>query len=178
MTTVRVRAGDSDRQGAVDVLTAHFTEGRLDAGEYDDRVRSAYAAVYLDDLPTLFADLPGGFGRTGGPDGASRDGRGGPPWAAPTGDLPPWVTRRSGGIPGDLRGGRRPARPRVGAIVAAAVLAMLAIAAFVAFVGLFFWPLVWVAIAVLVFSRGGCSRRRAAADRAGRSPGPGWPGRV
>lgn len=58
MTTPRIRAGDSDRQKSVDRLARHFTEGRLDSGEYDQRVRRAYASVYLDELPALFTDLP------------------------------------------------------------------------------------------------------------------------
>lgn len=39
-------------------LARHFTDGRLDSGEYDERVRRAYASVYLDELPPLFSDLP------------------------------------------------------------------------------------------------------------------------
>lgn len=58
MTAPRIRAGDSDRHQAVDHLARHFTAGRLDSTEYDERVRRAYASVYLDELPPLFSDLP------------------------------------------------------------------------------------------------------------------------
>ena len=58
MTGPRIRAGDADRQRSVDILARHFTEGRLDGFEYDERVRKAYASIYLDELPALFTDLP------------------------------------------------------------------------------------------------------------------------
>jgi hypothetical protein len=58
MTADRSRSGNADRQQSVDRLARHFTDGRLDSGEYDDRVRRAYASVYLDELPPLFSDLP------------------------------------------------------------------------------------------------------------------------
>ena len=38
----RMRAGTNDRQAAVDRLTAHFADGRLDAAEFDQRVATAY----------------------------------------------------------------------------------------------------------------------------------------
>ena len=58
MPASRIRAGDADRQQSVDRLARHFTEGRLDSAEYDDRVRRAYGSVYLDELLPLFGDLP------------------------------------------------------------------------------------------------------------------------
>ena len=58
MSAPQIRAGDADRQQSVDRLARHFTDGRLDSTEYDQRVRRAYACVYLDELPPLFADLP------------------------------------------------------------------------------------------------------------------------
>ena len=58
MTVPRMRAGDADRQQSVDRLARHFVEGRLDSGEYDERVRAAYASIYLDELAALFGDLP------------------------------------------------------------------------------------------------------------------------
>lgn len=58
MTTPRMRAGTSDRQGAVDRLTQHFADGRLDPDEFDDRMGKAYKATYLDEFPALFVDLP------------------------------------------------------------------------------------------------------------------------
>ena len=60
MTTPRMRAGTTDRQDAVDRLSRHFAEGRLDTDEFDTRVTKAYAATYLDELPELLEDLPEG----------------------------------------------------------------------------------------------------------------------
>jgi hypothetical protein len=55
----RMRAGDKDRQRVVERLGTHFGEGRLTVEEFDERVVRAHAAVYLDELPALTADLPG-----------------------------------------------------------------------------------------------------------------------
>ena len=54
----RMRAGDKDRQRVVEQLGKHFGEGRLTVEEFDERVVGAHAAVYLDELPALTADLP------------------------------------------------------------------------------------------------------------------------
>jgi hypothetical protein len=53
-----MRAGDKDRQRVVELLGKHFGEGRLTVQEFDERVVSANAVVYLDQLPELTADLP------------------------------------------------------------------------------------------------------------------------
>ena len=55
----RMRAGDKDRQRVVEQLGTHFGEGRLTVEEFDERVVRAHAAVHLDELPALTADLPG-----------------------------------------------------------------------------------------------------------------------
>jgi hypothetical protein len=54
----RMRAGDADRATAVERLGRHLGEGRLSVEEFDERVGQAHAAVYLDQLPSLFTDLP------------------------------------------------------------------------------------------------------------------------
>jgi hypothetical protein len=54
----RIRAGDKDRQRIVEKLGEHMGEGRLTVTEFDERVVRAHAAVYLDELPALMADLP------------------------------------------------------------------------------------------------------------------------
>ena len=54
----RMRAGDADRAKVVEKLGRHLGEGRLTVDEFDERVTQAHAAVYLDQLPPLFADLP------------------------------------------------------------------------------------------------------------------------
>jgi hypothetical protein len=56
---LRMRAGDADRNKVVDVLGRHLGEGRLTVAEFDERTTQAHAAVYLDQLPGLLADLPG-----------------------------------------------------------------------------------------------------------------------
>src|SRR5580765_8108328 len=108
MTAPRMRAGDTDRQAVVDRLTTHFTEGRLDPNEYDDRVQKAYAAAYLDEFAVLFEDLPepkqppgrddwSGFGRPGS--AAAGFGRGssgcgagrGAMWTGPGAGRPPFA---------------------------------------------------------------------------------------
>ena len=54
----RMRAGDKDRQGVVELLGKHFGEGRLTVEEFDERVVRAHGATYLDELPALTVDLP------------------------------------------------------------------------------------------------------------------------
>ncbi|MGY1811120.1 DUF1707 domain-containing protein [Blastococcus sp. SYSU D00669] len=53
-----MRAGDADRSRVVERLGRHLGEGRLTVPEFDERVARAYAAVHLDELPPLTADLP------------------------------------------------------------------------------------------------------------------------
>lgn len=53
-------AGSADRERAVGVLRAAFTEGRLTQEELEDRVARAYAARTYGDLWALVADLPAG----------------------------------------------------------------------------------------------------------------------
>lgn len=53
-------ASTADRERAVDVLRAGFTEGRLTQEELDERVARAYASRTYGDLGELTADLPAG----------------------------------------------------------------------------------------------------------------------
>lgn len=55
-----MRASTADRERAVDVLKAAFAEGRLDQGEYADRVGQAYSSRTYAELAILTADLPVG----------------------------------------------------------------------------------------------------------------------
>jgi len=59
-THATMRASSADRERAVDVLKAGFTEGRLTQDEYNDRMGRAYAARTYGDLAALTADLPAG----------------------------------------------------------------------------------------------------------------------
>jgi hypothetical protein len=135
-----MRAGDADRQAAVDRLTEHLTAGRLDLTEFDQRIAKAYAATYLDELPELFTDLPdiGGKPSKGGRSGNGDGHRGfatATPWSpgAPGAGTPPGS---SGGMSG--RPGGYPARPRLPQMPTGSIWAGR------------FWRLIVVAIMVMV----------------------------
>lgn len=53
-------ASSADRERAVDVLRAGFTEGRLTQQEFDERVAQVYASRTYGELGALVADLPAG----------------------------------------------------------------------------------------------------------------------
>lgn len=53
-----MRAGDGDRQAVADKLKQALDEGRLDLGEYDERLQRTYAAKTYGDLNGLLDDLP------------------------------------------------------------------------------------------------------------------------
>lgn len=52
------RLSDAERDAAAAMLREHFEAGRLDAGEFDERLGTALAARYASDLTALFSDLP------------------------------------------------------------------------------------------------------------------------
>lgn len=54
----RLRASDAEREATATLLRRHYTEGRLDAQEYDERIDRCYAAKTLGELDELFGDLP------------------------------------------------------------------------------------------------------------------------
>jgi hypothetical protein len=54
----RLRASDADRDAAAAVLSAAFAEGRLTAGEHEQRLGAAYAARTWQQLRQVTADLP------------------------------------------------------------------------------------------------------------------------
>jgi hypothetical protein len=53
-----LRISDADRAATAERLRIALEEGRLDLTEYDDRVRSAYAATTYGELEPITADLP------------------------------------------------------------------------------------------------------------------------
>jgi hypothetical protein len=53
-----LRISDADRAATAERLRVALDEGRLDLIEYDDRVRSAYAATTYGELEPITADLP------------------------------------------------------------------------------------------------------------------------
>lgn len=56
----QMRASDADRERVVERLRAALNEGRLDLGEYDERMQQAYSAKTYGDLDGLLTDLPVG----------------------------------------------------------------------------------------------------------------------
>jgi hypothetical protein len=54
-----VRIGTAEREQAAALLGEHFSAGRLDSEEFDQRVHAAYAARTGTELAALFRDLPG-----------------------------------------------------------------------------------------------------------------------
>ena len=56
----QMRSSTADRERAVDVLKAAFAEGRLEHGEYVERVGQVYASRTYAELARLTADLPVG----------------------------------------------------------------------------------------------------------------------
>jgi uncharacterized protein DUF1707 len=53
-----MRIGHAEREQAATALGEHFSAGRLDAQEFDDRVQRVYSAKTAGELEPLFADLP------------------------------------------------------------------------------------------------------------------------
>ncbi|GIJ44699.1 hypothetical protein Val02_15850 [Virgisporangium aliadipatigenens] len=53
-----MRAADVDRKYVADLLKRALDEGRLDLGEYDERLQQTYAARTYGDLDKLLTDLP------------------------------------------------------------------------------------------------------------------------
>jgi Domain of unknown function (DUF1707) len=53
-----IRVSDADRNAVAELLTQHYAEGRLDQGEFDERVGRTMAAKTRGDLAGLFDDLP------------------------------------------------------------------------------------------------------------------------
>jgi hypothetical protein len=81
-----MRAADSDRQAVADKLKQALDEGRLDLGEYDERLQKTYAAKTYGDLNGLLDDLPNS---TIAPAAQAQPALQGPP------PLPPAEQRRS-----------------------------------------------------------------------------------
>jgi hypothetical protein len=53
-----MRVGDAERSAIADRLAHHFSEGRLDAAEFDERLDRAMQAKTMSELTGLLADLP------------------------------------------------------------------------------------------------------------------------
>jgi hypothetical protein len=55
-----MRVSDAERADVTDRLAQHYSDGRLDQAEYNERLDRAMNAKTQSDLDGLFADLPGG----------------------------------------------------------------------------------------------------------------------
>jgi hypothetical protein len=68
-----MRVSDAERQAVTDRLADHFSSGRLDQAEFDERVGRAMSAKTRADLNGLFDDLPEtGLPETGAPAATDR----------------------------------------------------------------------------------------------------------
>lgn len=56
-----VRIGTSEREQAQSALGEHFSQGRLDITEFEERSSLATGARTVGDLAAVFLDLPGGL---------------------------------------------------------------------------------------------------------------------
>ena len=63
-----VRASDTERDQATEILRAGYAEGRLSRAELDERTGAAYAAKTRADLSGLTSDLPGTVPASPAPD--------------------------------------------------------------------------------------------------------------
>lgn len=54
----KARIGNDERDGAVESLRVHFTQGRLDVDEFEDRCAKVFSATTVAELDTVFTDLP------------------------------------------------------------------------------------------------------------------------
>src|SRR5215472_2681121 len=56
----QMRISDADRADVADRLSKHYSDGRLDQAEFNERLDRAMKAKTQADLTGLFADLPDG----------------------------------------------------------------------------------------------------------------------
>ena len=121
-----LRVSDAERNAVTERLSEHYSAGRLDQAEFDERVSKAMAAKTRGDLDGLFDDLPDPE-----PTGASGTSR-------PVGPAGPYRMRR-----------RTSARPFL--LVALFIALMVAIGHTIAAI---YIPWFWVAVivALIVFT--------------------------
>jgi len=115
-----MRVSDAERQSVADRLAEHFSSGRLDQEEFDERVSRAMGAKTRADLNGLFDDLP-----EAGMPGMGQPGTGLPGTGAPA-------------AAGYRRRHRHP-------ILLAALVILVALAA-----GHVIFPLLWIGFVVVV----------------------------
>jgi hypothetical protein len=128
----QMRISDADRAEVADRLSKHYSDGRLDQAEFNERLDRAMKAKTRSDLSGLFADLPA----AGEPEQAVR--------AVPPPDRRP--------------GNRHPVQRVLGLILIAVVTVIVARALMWPFFGLFgffghvlFVPVPWILVAIAAF---------------------------
>ncbi|SRR6266487_3079783 len=131
-----LRISDAERAAVADRLSKHYSDGRLDQAEFDERLDRAMRAKTHADTADLFADLPDG----------------GPAQALPPGqEVPPGHA-----MPPRQASPRRPGRPRIPFLILIIVLsALIGHALLHPFV-----PLLWAAMIVFVLVRYAPALRR------------------
>jgi len=117
-----MRVSDAERTAVADLLSKHYSDGRLDQAEFDERLHRAMNAKTQDDFTGLFDDLPD-------LPASGENGKKGP--AAP---------------PVPRRRGRRGSLERV-----LFLLIMFAIAAFIVHVAIHSW-VIWLLAGLLAFA--------------------------
>jgi len=128
-TDQHLRVSDAERNAVAERLGAHYSDGRLDQAEFDERVSRAMSAKTRGDLDGLFDDLPDPE-----PAGAAGTGRA----SQPSGPAMPYRMHR-----------RAPARPFL--MVALVIALMIAIGHTIAAIYIpWFWVAVIAAAIVLV----------------------------
>ena len=146
-----MRVSDAERAEVTDLLARHYSDGRLDQAEFDDRVTRAMAAKTYGDLRGLFDDLPPLPGATPAdtPPGTPSGDPGGSPFGAPGGSP-------AGGlfgtpVPAACHGGLR--RHRRGPLRAVATAVLVIIAANIAWHAItgWIWPGLWIIALAAVF---------------------------
>jgi hypothetical protein len=128
----QMRISDADRAEVTDRLSKHYSDGRLDQAEFNERLDRAMNAKTQADLSGLFADLPA----TDEPDKAAK------------------AVRQPDRRPGN----RRPVQRVLGLILITVVAIFVARALMWPFFGFFgfaghvlFVPVPWILIAIVAF---------------------------
>jgi hypothetical protein len=138
-----MRVSDAERAEVAELLGRHYSDGRLDKQELDERVARAMSAKTRGDLNGLFDDLPGLDDQAGADGGRDRDGAPGGLAAGPY-----RVGRRS-------RGQVHPLLVVVAAVIVVSMAWSFLVHLFIP------WPaIVALVIVVAVVSRRGRYRRR------------------
>jgi hypothetical protein len=131
-----IRVSDAERNSVAELLGQHYADGRLDQGEFDERVSRTMAAKTRGDLMGLFDDLPD----SGATAGAA---------PAPGGPAVPYRARRRHGL--------------MRILLLAFLVMIVANVAWHAFTSMFFvGPLVWGFVLVAVILLVSKAKRRRA----------------